>query len=163
MTSKTPGGYARKGARDMAIESQYEYANQTSIWGYLTYLFFIRYGSRAGVHRIIRLFKKHDFKFTCYAVGRAVELNPGIIQEMEQSGHEIASHNHRWVDYQNMDEETERQHVRSCIQAIQSASLTGKAPVGWYTGRVGPNSRRIVWEEYKKVRFPTCYSFDYSE
>lgn len=52
-----------------------------------------------------------------------------------------------------MDEETERKHVRACIKAIQSVSLTEKAPVGWYTGRVGPNSRRIVWEEYKKVVF----------
>ena len=111
-----------------------------------------RYGSRAGVWRVMRLFAKHNLKFTCYAVGKAVELNPDVVVAMEHAGHEIASHNHRWIDYQHMAPEIERQHVRSCIKAIQDASPTGKAPVGWYTGRVGPNSRRIVWEEYKKAR-----------
>ena len=28
--------------------------------------------------------------------------------------------------------------------------VTGKYPVGWYTGRIGQNSRRYVYEEYKK-------------
>ena len=71
---QTPGGAPRMGARDIAMESQYEY------------------GSRAGVHRILRLFDKYGFKFTCYAVGKAAEQNPGAIQAMEKAGHEIASH-----------------------------------------------------------------------
>jgi allantoinase len=41
------------------------------------------------------MFKKYAFKFTCYAVGRAVEENPAAIQAMERDQHEIASHNHK--------------------------------------------------------------------
>ena len=67
---------------------------------------------------------------------------------------------HRWIDYQYVSEDTQRQHVRDCIQALQSASLSGKAPVGWYTGRVGPTSRRIVWEQYKKLGLPLLYDCD---
>jgi peptidoglycan/xylan/chitin deacetylase (PgdA/CDA1 family) len=72
--NETPNGQARLGVRDIAMESQYEY------------------GSRAGVYRIMNLFKRFGYKFTCYAVGRAVELNPAAIQAMEKDGHEIASH-----------------------------------------------------------------------
>lgn len=131
--NETPGGAPRLGVRDIAMESQYEY------------------GSRCGLWRVMRLFGKYGHRFTCYAVGKAAELNPGAIQAMEDSGHEIASHNYRWIDYQHMAPEVERNHVRACIKALQEASASGKAPVGWYTGRVSPNSRRIVWEEYKKV------------
>jgi peptidoglycan/xylan/chitin deacetylase (PgdA/CDA1 family) len=53
------------------------------------------YGARCGVWRIMRAFDKRGLKFTCYAVGRAVELNPDVIREMEERGHEIASHNYR--------------------------------------------------------------------
>ncbi|KAJ3091607.1 hypothetical protein HK102_014093 [Quaeritorhiza haematococci] len=140
--NETPGGTSRKGIRDINMETQYEY------------------GSRCGVWRIMRLFAEKGFRFTCYAVGSAVEKHPGVIQAMEAAGHEIASHNHRWIDYQSLDEATERQHVRDCIKAIQSASKTGRAPVGWYTGRVSTKSRRVVWEEYKKLGLPLLYECD---
>lgn len=140
--NETPGGASRTGVRDINMETQYEY------------------GSRCGVYRLINLFKRFNFKFTCYAVGRAVELNPKAIQEMEKAGHEIASHNYRWINYQGLSEETERSHVRSCVKAIKDASLTKRAPVGWYTGRISDKSRRIVWEEYKKMGIPLLYECD---
>jgi peptidoglycan/xylan/chitin deacetylase (PgdA/CDA1 family) len=113
-----------------------------------------------GVWRIMRLFSQHGFPFTCYAVGKAVEHHPQVIQEMQRLGHEIASHNYRWVDYQKLDEETEREYIRLCIKAIQNASLDHKAPVGWYTGRISDRSRRLVWEEYKKLGLPLLYECD---
>ncbi|KAK5666597.1 hypothetical protein QVD99_006666 [Batrachochytrium dendrobatidis] len=140
--NETPGSAPKQGVRDMNMETQYEY------------------GSRCGVWRILRMFNKHHFKFTCYAVGRAVELNPVVIRTMEQSGHEIASHNYRWIDYHGVDEATEREHIRSAILAIRNASVTGRAPVGWYTGRIGINSRRLVLEEYQKLNLPLLYDSD---
>lgn len=71
--NETPGGKPRH-ERDINMETQYEY------------------GSRCGVWRVLRLFKEKGLKFTCYAVGKAVEENPIVIQEMERQGHEIASH-----------------------------------------------------------------------
>jgi peptidoglycan/xylan/chitin deacetylase (PgdA/CDA1 family) len=115
------------------------------------------YGSRCGVWRILNMFKKYSFPLTCYAVGKAVELHPRVIKEMENLGHEIASHNYKWIDFNGLDEETERNYIRSCIKAIQAASDTGRAPVGWYTGRISESSRRLVLEEYKKLGLKLVY------
>ncbi|KAI8925872.1 hypothetical protein BC831DRAFT_498124 [Entophlyctis helioformis] len=103
------------------------------------------YGSRCGVWRILRMFDKHKFPFTCYAVGRAVEHHPAVIHAMETAGHEIASHNYRWINYQNVSEATEREHIRLAIAAIQSASPTGRAPLA---------------EEYEKLGLPLLYDSD---
>ncbi len=59
-------------------------------------------------------------------------------------GHEICSHGYRWIDYRFVDEETERQHIRLAVRAIEDA--VGARPLGWYTGRCGPNTRRLVVE-----------------
>ncbi|KAJ3410486.1 hypothetical protein HDV05_003701 [Chytridiales sp. JEL 0842] len=116
------------------------------------------YGSRAGVWRILRLFQEKQWHFTCYAVGKAVEGNPEVIKYMFEQGHEIASHNYRWIDYKDMSEEEERRHVRKCVEAIKNA--TGKPPVGWYTGRIGPQSRERVVEEYKSLGLELLYDSD---
>ncbi|KAJ3030040.1 UNVERIFIED_CONTAM: hypothetical protein HDU68_010291 [Siphonaria sp. JEL0065] len=137
--NECPGGQPIP-QRDMNMESQYEY------------------GSRVGVWRILRLFEKFNWKFTCYAVGKAVELNPVPVQAMESAGHEIACHNYRWINYSSLSEEEERKHVHQGIKAIKDA--IGKAPVGWYTGRISPRSRQIVIEEYAKLNLPLLYDSD---
>ncbi|KAI9343897.1 hypothetical protein DFJ73DRAFT_790222 [Zopfochytrium polystomum] len=137
--NETPGGL-KKPERDMNMETQYEY------------------GTRVGVWRILRLFAEKNFKFTCYAVGRAVELTPEPIKAMSDAGHEIASHNYRWIDYAQVTPEVERAHVHACIKAIKDAC--GKAPRGWYTGRVSTRSRQIVREEYEKLGLELLYDCD---
>jgi peptidoglycan/xylan/chitin deacetylase (PgdA/CDA1 family) len=57
-------------------------------------------------------------------------------------GHEIACHGLRWIHYQHIDETTERDHMQKAIEIIQQ--LTGAMPLGWYTGRDSPNTRRLV-------------------
>jgi putative urate catabolism protein len=103
------------------------------------------YGSRAGVWRLLRLFDRHAIPVTVFAVGMAVERSPAIVQRMAELGHEICSHGYRWIDYRDVDAETERAHIRLAIQAIEAA--VGQRPLGWYTGRSGPNTRRLVVEE----------------
>ncbi|KAJ3343728.1 hypothetical protein HDU93_006640 [Gonapodya sp. JEL0774] len=100
------------------------------------------YGSRAGVWRIANIFEKRGFKFTVYAVGRAVELHPTVITSLHNAGHDIASHNHRWVDYAALPPAEVHTHVRDCVAAIKAA--TGHNPKGWYSGRIGPDTRREV-------------------
>jgi len=95
-----------QGARNMSMESLYEY------------------GSRAGVWRLLKL-----------SLNRA----------MAEAGHEICSHGYRWIDYQYMDEAQEREHMLEAIRIL--TEITGERPVGWYTGRTGPNTRRLVMEE----------------
>lgn len=103
------------------------------------------FGSRAGFWRLHRLFTAHRTSLTVYAVGQALERNPAAAQAMVGAGWEVASHGWRWIDYLDMSEKDEREHIRRSVAAIESAC--GARPVGWYTGRVSANTRRLVVEE----------------
>jgi putative urate catabolism protein len=127
LLSEIVNAQPREGVRHMNMESFYEY------------------GSRVGVWRLARLFEKYQVPVTVQAVGMAVERNPDIVRALHTAGHEICSHGYRWIDYQYVDEETEREHLQKAIAAIES--VTGERPLGWYTGKTSPNTRRLVVEE----------------
>ena len=122
-----PGRPARTGERDLSVEGMYEY------------------GSRAGVWRILELFDVRGLPLTAFAVGRALELNPEIGRALRDAGHEVAGHGYRWLDYRNIPEDQEREHIRRTLEIIEQ--FCGKRPVGWYTGRVSHNTRRLLREE----------------
>jgi allantoinase len=103
------------------------------------------YGSRAGFWRLHRLFTGHGLPLTVYAVGQALERNPGAARAMIGAGWEVASHGWRWIDYLELPADEEREHIRRSISAIEA--VCGVRPVGWYTGRVSENTRRLVVEE----------------
>jgi putative urate catabolism protein len=102
------------------------------------------YGSRVGFWRVHRIFTQHGLPLTVYGVGQALERNPDAAQAMIAAGWEVASHGWRWIDYLEMSEGEERDHIRRAIEAIERAC--GVRPVGWYTGRVSENTRRLVVE-----------------
>lgn len=122
-----PGRPPRMGERDLSVESMYEY------------------GSRAGVWRILELFNARNLPLTAFAVGQALELNPDIGLALNTAGHEIAGHGYRWIDYRDVSEAEERRHIRLAIEIIEQ--VCGQRPVGWYTGRVSHNTRRLLREE----------------
>jgi allantoinase len=122
-----PGRPPRTGERDLSVEGMYEY------------------GARAGVWRILELFSTRSLPLTAFAVGRALELNPQIGQALSAAGHEVAGHGYRWVDYHEIPEDEERRHIQLTVEVIER--LCDKRPVGWYTGRISPNTRRLVREE----------------
>jgi putative urate catabolism protein len=122
-----PGRAPRTGERDLSVEGMYEY------------------GSRAGVWRILELFNVRGMALTAFAVGRALELNPEIGRALCAVGHEVAGHGYRWLDYRDIPEDEERQHIRRTLEIIER--ICGKRPVGWYTGRVSHNTRRLLREE----------------
>jgi putative urate catabolism protein len=124
--SEMVGTPTRAGVRHMSMEWLYEY------------------GSRAGFWRLHRLFVERDLTATVFAVGLALERNPQAAQAMMDAGFEVASHGWRWIDYQYVDEATEREHIGLAVQAIER--VTGARPLGWYTGRCSPNTRRLVAE-----------------
>jgi peptidoglycan/xylan/chitin deacetylase (PgdA/CDA1 family) len=105
-----------EGERNMNMESLYDY------------------GARAGFWRLYRLFEKKKINATIFAVGMALERNPAVAYELHQSDHEVASHGYRWIDYQNVDEETQRQHIKKTIEIHER--LLGKRPHGIYQGKV---------------------------
>jgi len=112
--------------RDLCVESVFEY------------------GSRAGFWRIHRIFTSHGLPLTVYAVGQALERNPEAGRAMVEAGWEVVSHGYRWIDYMEMPEDEEREHIQLAIEAIEKAC--GQPPVGWYTGRISDNTRRLVVE-----------------
>jgi len=116
-----------KGQRDIEVESVYEY------------------GSRAGFWRLLRLFEDYRIPVTAYAVAQALARNADAAQALLAGGHEIASHGLKWIDYQEVDEAVERAHLRQAIDIL--TGLIGTRPLGWYTGRVSPQTRRLVAEE----------------
>ncbi len=100
------------------------------------------YGSRAGVWRILREFEKRGLPLTVFGVGMALQRHPELAAAFKELGHETACHGWRWIHYQDVDEATEREHMKLGIQAIEQ--LTGERPLGWYTGRDSPNTRRLL-------------------
>ncbi len=119
-------GAAAYNERHMSMESIYEY------------------GSRAGVWRILREFERRNLPLTIFGVGMALERHPELTQAFVELGHEIACHGYRWIHYQSMPPQIEKEHMEHCIEII--TKLTGRAPEGWYTGRDSPNTRRLVAE-----------------
>jgi putative urate catabolism protein len=102
------------------------------------------YGSRVGVWRILREFERRGLPLTVFGVAMALQRHAELTAALVELGHEIAAHGWRWIHYQTVDETTERQHLQQAVAAIQQ--LTGQAPLGWYTGRDSPNTRRLVVE-----------------
>lgn len=103
------------------------------------------YGSRVGVWRLLKLFERKKVPLTVYAVAMAAERHPQAIRAMVDAGHEIASHGYRWINYQYVGEDTERQHIQKAVEIL--TQVAGTPPLGWYTGRTGPNTRRLVAEQ----------------
>jgi allantoinase len=102
------------------------------------------YGSRAGLWRVLRAFEQRRLPLTVFGVARALERHPEAVAAYRELGHEIAAHGLRWISYQQMDEATERAHLAEAVAILKQ--LTGAAPLGWYTGRDSPNTRRLVVE-----------------
>jgi peptidoglycan/xylan/chitin deacetylase (PgdA/CDA1 family) len=61
------------------------------------------------------------------------------------AGYEICSHGYRWIDYRDVPEDIEREHLERAIEIIRS--LTGERPLGWYTGRTSERTRALVAAE----------------
>jgi len=124
--SEIVGAQAYPGVRHFNMESIYEY------------------GSRAGFWRLHRLFTTREIPVTVFAVALAMQRNPAAVEAMLAAGWEIASHGYRWIDYQFMPEDEEREHLRQAIDIHRR--MTGAAPAGFYLGRTSPNTHRLTAE-----------------
>ena len=102
------------------------------------------YGSRRGVWRVLDILSDYSVAASVLGVARALEQHPQLVQACMRRGHEIVSHGYRWIDYGEVSEEIEREHIQRAIKILKE--LTGARPVGWMTGRPGPNTRRLIVE-----------------
>lgn len=112
--------------RHMSMESIYEY------------------GSRAGFWRLHRLFASQGVPVTVFGVTMALARNPEAIAAMQEANWEIACHGLRWISYQQVPIDIEREHMQRAID--WHTELTGERPLGWYTGRDSPNTRALLLE-----------------
>jgi allantoinase len=120
------GVAAQRGRRVPLVESVFEY------------------GSRRGAWRVLDVFGEFSIKISILGVARALEQNPDLARACVERGHEIVSHGYRWIDYGAVAEDVERAHIARAVEIL--TKLTGVRPVGWMTGRPGPNTRRLVVE-----------------
>ncbi len=102
------------------------------------------YGSRVGFWEVMRVLQSHGVAGTIYAVGMALERNPEAAAAMAASDFEVACHGQRWIDYQSVPEAVERADMARNIEVV--TRMVGRRPLGWYTGRQSPNTRRLVVE-----------------
>lgn len=117
---------SRVGARDLNIESSYEY------------------GARVGYWRLLEAFTERGLKGTVNLVGLAGEMNPHALKGYIEAGFDLQPHGWRWIDYHWLSEEEERTHIRRSIEQV--VRLTGEPPLGYYAGLPSINTRRLVVE-----------------
>ena len=115
------------------------------------------YGSRVGVWRILREFERRGLPLTVFGVSMALERSPEVTAAFREAGHEIACHGWRWIHYQDTSAEVEREHMRIGMEIIERA--TGTRPLGWYTGRDSPRTRRLV-ADYGGFEYDSNYYGD---
>ncbi|WP_395346340.1 polysaccharide deacetylase family protein [Variovorax sp. UC122_21] len=127
LNSDVSGATARAGRRNLVVESHYEY------------------GSRAGHWRILDLLAECRVPATYFAVSGALEKHPEAARSIVEAGHEVVSHGARWIDYDEVPEATEREHMVRSLDVLER--LCGERPVGWYTGRVSPRTRMLAVEQ----------------
>ncbi len=117
---------ARFGERDLNIESNYEY------------------GARVGYWRLLEAFTSRNLPATVNLVGLAGEQNPYALQAMVDAGFDLQPHGWRWIDYHELSEEEERQHIQQSINQV--VKLTGAPPKGYYAGLPSIHTRKLVIE-----------------
>lgn len=126
LNSDMPGVTPRVGRRNLVMESHYEY------------------GSRVGHWRILALLRECAIPATYFAVSGALDKHPEAARSITAAGHEVVSHGARWIDYDLVDEATEREHMARSLDVLER--LCGERPVGWYTGRISPRTRTLAVE-----------------
>ena len=116
------------------------------------------YGSRRGFWRIYKNFNDRKIPLTIFGVGLALEKNKEICLAIKESNFEIVSHGYKWIDYQFINEDIEKEHIIKSYEIIKS--IFGEYPLGWYTGRTSPNTRRLVVENTNVIYDSDSYSDD---
>ena len=91
------------------------------------------------------MFTERNLPVTVFGVAMALERNPEVVEAMLKADWEIASHGYRWIDYQYMSIEHEREYLQKAISIHEA--VTGSKPLGFYLGRSSPNTHKLVAEQ----------------
>ncbi|PPR54076.1 MAG: hypothetical protein CFH16_00636 [Alphaproteobacteria bacterium MarineAlpha5_Bin6] len=116
------------------------------------------YGSRRGFWRVYKIFVERKIPLTIFGVGLALKQNSEVCSAMKEAKFEIASHGYRWIDYQDVSDDIQKDHIIKSYQIIKE--IFGSYPKGWYTGRIGINTRKLVIENTDIIYDSDSYSDD---
>lgn len=116
------------GARDLAVESVFEY------------------GSRAGIWRLAGVFDEFEVPTTMYAAAVALERNDEVCGWIREGGHDVCVHGWRWSEPFLLEPEQERERIGWAVKSVTES--VGRRPVGWRS-RTGPSvhTRKFLVEE----------------
>jgi peptidoglycan/xylan/chitin deacetylase (PgdA/CDA1 family) len=56
-----------------------------------------------------------NYKYTLYAIAKAIEDEPAVRISAVRDGHGVASHAYRWIEYAEMPAEQEKAYIRKEI------------------------------------------------
>ena len=116
------------GRRNVSVETMYEYS------------------SRAGFWRLYRIFTERRVPVTVYGIAMALERNLEAVAAMNEADWEIASHGYRWIDYQTMAIDQEREHMAKAIEV--HTRVTGSRLHGRLVGRPGRAASLMRFFDY---------------
>jgi peptidoglycan/xylan/chitin deacetylase (PgdA/CDA1 family) len=80
-----------------------------------------QYGIYEGTPRLLNLFDKHDIKVTAFMIGKAVDKDPALTNEVVRRGHEAAAHDRTWSASYDLSPADERQFIIDNIKNIERA------------------------------------------
>ena len=104
------------------------------------------YGIRAGAPRVLNLLRDYGVAATFTAAALALERAPELARKIVADGHEVCAHGYRWARQHWMDEEKERNFIRSAADSIEKTC--GERPAGWLSRyMLTENTRRLLIEE----------------
>ena len=96
------------------------------------------YGSRAGFWRIHNEFSQRGLPLTVFGVAMALARHPEVVEAIKSANYDVVSHGWRWIHYQNLPEDVEREHMRRGIEIIERLTPASVPSCS----RESPRSRR---------------------
>lgn len=104
------------------------------------------YGTRAGIWRLLRVFRDHNAPFSVFVSSESLAVNPQIAAAFADADCDMVSHGSRSISVLDRDEDSERADLRHSVD--QTLELTGKRILGAFPRPpITERTRRILAEE----------------
>ena len=88
----------------------------------------------------------------------ALERNKEVCSAIKKAKYEVACHGWRWIDYQNVSKQKEKNDMKLAVKSIKK--IFGNQPAGWYTGRCSENTLDLVIDNGSFLYCSDTYSDD---
>ncbi|KAI0477490.1 hypothetical protein GGR56DRAFT_411310 [Xylariaceae sp. FL0804] len=117
------------------------------------------WGTRQGLPRLIKLFRKYGWKWTTWTCARAFEATPTYAKLLADEGHEIACHGNRWRIHGTNKAEA-KAHIHKSFDRLQATTGLGDVPTGWFGGGMPIHTKLARAEVHRERDVPLLYCSD---